>query len=170
MKERLKGSAIKCRTCGGEHWTSKCPYKDTLGVNEDLQGAESESTTPTGTGAPAAAESGSGRYMPPHLRNRVPGATGDSMYRKERNDEATLRVTNLSEFITEDDLRELFRHFGGIQRIYLAKDRETNMAKGFAFVSFYDREAAVRARDKMDGFGYDNLIMRVCVVQLTDDA
>lgn len=23
-------NVVKCRTCSGDHWTSKCPWKDTM--------------------------------------------------------------------------------------------------------------------------------------------
>ena len=42
---------------------------------------------------------------------------------------ATVRVTNLSEDTRESDLQELFRPFGPIARIYLAKDKVTNQSK-----------------------------------------
>ena len=42
---------------------------------------------------------------------------------------ATVRVTNLSEDTVESDLQELFRPFGQISRIYLAKDKITNQSK-----------------------------------------
>jgi translation initiation factor 3 subunit G len=45
--------------------------------------------------------------------------------------------------------------------VFLAKDRETNRSKGFAFVSFYDHSDALQAMGKLDKKGYDNLIMRV---------
>ena len=45
------------------------------------------------------------------------------------DDTATVRVTNLSEDATEQDLRELFGHFGPIQRIYLARDRNSQRSK-----------------------------------------
>ena len=45
------------------------------------------------------------------------------------DDHATIRVTNLSEDTREDDLQELFRPFGGISRIYLAKDKNTGASK-----------------------------------------
>lgn len=38
-------------------------------------------------------------------------------------------MTNLSEDTREDDLQELFRPFGGISRIYLAKDKVTGASK-----------------------------------------
>ena len=31
LKEQQKGM-VTCRICKGDHWTTKCPYKDTLGA------------------------------------------------------------------------------------------------------------------------------------------
>ena len=76
-------------------------------------------------------------------------------------DDATIRVTNLSEDTTESDIHELFRHFGSISRVYLARDHQTNMCKGFAFVSFQIRDDAGKALASLNGYGYDNLILRV---------
>ena len=45
------------------------------------------------------------------------------------DDNATIRVTNLSEDPRETDLQELFRPFGSISRIYLAKDKTTGQSK-----------------------------------------
>lgn len=42
---------------------------------------------------------------------------------------ATLRVTNLSEDAMESDIQELFRNFGPLARVYLAKDKLTNQSK-----------------------------------------
>ena len=42
---------------------------------------------------------------------------------------ATIRVTNLPEDTIEADLQELFRPFGSISRIYLAKDKATGQSK-----------------------------------------
>ena len=72
-----------------------------------------------------------------------------------------VRVSNLSEDVKDSDLRELFRRFGAIQRIYLAKDRDTRASRGFAFINFFDRGDAQRAIDKLDGHGYDHLILSV---------
>lgn len=49
------------------------------------------------------------------------------------DDNATIRVTNLSEDTRETDLQELFRPFGSISRIYLAKDKNTGQSKVSAF-------------------------------------
>ncbi|KAJ2974252.1 hypothetical protein NQ176_g6158 [Zarea fungicola] len=85
---------------------------------------------------------------------------GGSKY-GERDDFATLRVTNVSEMAEESELRDMFERFGRVTRVFLAKDRETGMAKGFAFISYVDREDAVKACNKMDGFGFKHLILRV---------
>ena len=61
----------------------------------------------------------------------------------------------------EQDLQELFRPLGSITRIYIAFNRETGESRGFAFVNFINRDDAQRAINKLDGYGYDNLILRV---------
>lgn len=52
------------------------------------------------------------------------------------DDNATIRVTNLSEDTRETDLQELFRPFGSISRIYLAKDKNTGQSKVSARLLF----------------------------------
>ena len=70
-------------------------------------------------------------------------------------------MTNLSEDAQEADLYDLFKKFGPISRIYLAKDKITQMSKGFAFVNFITRDDAARAIEGTHGHGYDNLILNV---------
>lgn len=104
-----------------------------------------------------------GKYVPPSMRGaggvRAPG---ESMRGPgNRDDLPTLRVTNISEDTQENDLRELFGGFGKVARVYVGRDRETGAGKGFAFVSFEDKAAAQKAIDKVNGRGYDNLILSV---------
>merc|ERR1711920_777374 len=75
--------------------------------------------------------------------------------------EASLRITNLSEDVREGDLQDLFGQCGRLQRVYLAKDQQTGFSRGFAFVTYYNREDAQRAINKLNGHGYDNLILQV---------
>ena len=113
-----------------------------------------------GGGGLAALMAGQGgsSYVPPSMRN-ADGTRNAEM--AERDDSCTVRVSNLSEDVKDSDLRELFRRFGAIQRIYLAKDRETHQSRGFAFINFFAREDAQKAIDKLDGHGYDHLILSV---------
>ena len=188
LKDQLKDKKVKCRICGGEHFTARCPYKDTMAPMDEatpaadpLAADEEKPSGGLGTGA--------GGYVPPHLRKGAAASgAGERMGGKyERDDLATLRVTNVralfpspetphprrkiyltnslceqvSEMAEENELRDLFERFGRVTRVFLAKDRETGRAKGFAFISFVDRADAARACEKMDGFGYRHLILRV---------
>lgn len=93
-KNPLKDAKIKCRICSGDHWTTKCPWKDTMAPEGEA-----------GVGDPAAGDSdtegrlggGGSSYVPPHLRKGGAGA-GERMSggKYERDDLATLRVTNVS--------------------------------------------------------------------------
>ncbi|KAF7805422.1 eukaryotic translation initiation factor 3 subunit G-like [Senna tora] len=151
-----KGAVLMvCRTCGkkGDHWTSRCPYKDLA------QPVEAFIDKPAGSEAAAAASGpAKGAYVPPGMRAGAE-RTGSDMRR--RNDENSVRVTNLSEDTREPDLLELFRPFGAVSRVYVAVDQKTGMSRGFGFVNFVNREDAQRAINKLNGYGYDNLILRV---------
>ncbi|KAG8906347.1 translation initiation factor eIF3 subunit g [Tulasnella sp. 408] len=73
----------------------------------------------------------------------------------------TLRVTNVSMETEENDLRDLFSRFGRVHRVYIGRDRDTGIGKGYAFVSFENKADAERAMQKTNGMGYDNLILSV---------
>eukprot|EP00262_Sarcandra_glabra_P021015 TRINITY_DN860_c0_g1_i1.p1 TRINITY_DN860_c0_g1~~TRINITY_DN860_c0_g1_i1.p1 ORF type:complete len:303 (+),score=54.93 TRINITY_DN860_c0_g1_i1:60-968(+) len=152
-----KGGAVLmvCRTCGkkGDHWTSKCPYKDLAPQAEGFVDRPSTSET----AAPASGAS-KATYVPPGMRA---GAERSGTEMRRRNEENSVRVTNLSEDTREPDLLELFRTFGAVSRVYVAVDQKTGMSRGFGFVNFINKEDAERAINKLNGYGYDNLILRV---------
>lgn len=105
--------------------------------------------------------SGSGnKYIPPSKRGGA-GATptGESMY--SRDDSATVRISNVSRSTTEADLEELCKNFGPIKRIFLSRDRDTGESKGFAFVAFVNVSDAANCISRLDGYGYDHLILSV---------
>ena len=174
MKSKLEGKKVTCRLCKGPHFTTKCPYRETLaGLGVGGGGTAYPYIAPTdlanpppidnpddGVGAPQnepapIGASTSGKYVPPSMRAGAGRGAGESMGRPggNRDDLPTLRVTNVSEDAIEDDLRELFSRFGRVARVFIGKDRETGIGKGYAFVSFEDRAAAERAMAKVDGIG-----------------
>ena len=67
----------------------------------------------------------------------------------------------MSENTVEADLQDLFKPFGSISRIFLARDKVTNQCKGFAFINYHRREDAARAIQTLNGYGYDHLILSV---------
>ncbi|KAK2168029.1 hypothetical protein LSH36_21g06004 [Paralvinella palmiformis] len=155
---------VSCRICKGDHWTTRCPYKDTLAPIQDaLDGDKKKEEVPEETQETPASSAPSrpGKYVPPNLRDGG-NRRGETMTPgRNRDDTATIRVTNLSEDTRETDLQELFRPFGSIARIYLAKDKNTGQSKGFAFINFHRKEDAERAIAGVSGFGYDHLILNV---------
>lgn len=159
---------VKCRLCKEDHWTKQCPYKDKLqplvGINEDGEegagGAGAAGGPPGAGGAPGG--SGPSKYVPPSMRNDGKERKGESMMSARGRDEtATVRVTNLSENTREQDLQDLFRPFGDISRIFLAKDKNTGQSKGFAFINFRRREDGAKSIQVLNGYGYDHLILSV---------
>ncbi|KAH7105235.1 translation initiation factor 3, RNA-binding subunit [Auriculariales sp. MPI-PUGE-AT-0066] len=163
VEQQLKAKAaskITCRICQGEHYTAKCPYKDSLG---NLAGTDSPAEPDLGVEPAAPSSSIGGKYVPPSMRSGAGRGAGESMFRsgQNRDDLPTLRVTNVSEDTSDNDLRDLFSRFGRVARVYIGRDRETGVGKGYAFVSFEERAVAERAMQKVHGMGYDNLILSV---------
>lgn len=120
--------------------------------------------TQVGGGGAAAGAGGAagGKYIPPSQRAALASGGGGGVKPERRTDDLnTIRVTNISESTTEADLQDLFKPFGRISRVYLAKDKETMQSRGFAFVSFVNKDDAAKAMEKLQGFGYDHLILKL---------
>ncbi|KAB1996911.1 hypothetical protein ERO13_D13G231200v2 [Gossypium hirsutum] len=154
LAQQAKNGAVLmlCRTCGkkGDHWTARCPYKD--------------QAPPPANGTvdkPPASETGSGKtaYVPPSKRGAGAKRNGTDM--KHRDEENTIRFTNLSEDAMESDLRELVAPFGPVSRVHVGINRKTGLCRGFGFVNFVKKEDAERAVLKLNGYGYDSLILKV---------
>jgi len=164
LKAQLGSKKIACRICKGDHFTSKCPIKDTLegaGMGDLLAGGEPPlDDAPTPAEAMASAAGGS-KYVPPSMRAGSSRPAGESMFNRNRDDLPTLRITSLSTDADEDDLRDMFGRYGRIARANVVRDRETGESKGFAFVSFESRADGEKAMKALDGRGYDNLILSV---------
>lgn len=126
-------------------------------VSRETDGPE-EKKEAAATAAAPTEEKAKSAYVPPSLRGKGDGKGKGDLAQQQ---EASLRITNLSEDVKEGDLQELFGGCGRLQRVYLAKDATTGLSRGFAFVTYYQREDAQKAIDKLNGHGYDNLILQV---------
>ncbi len=62
-----------------------------------------------------------------------------------------LYIGNLSYEMNEADLREAMSEFEPIVDVFFPLDRDTGKPRGFAFVTFSDRETGEAALEAMDG-------------------
>lgn len=148
-----KNQFAKCRFCNGGHFTTNCPYRHTTSYIEKIL-----DTKPTpSTSAAETSSSKPGKYVPPHIKDQQKsGGLGS----KGRDDTLAIRISNLSESTSDADLEELTNKFGKKSKMYLAKDKNTGLCKGFAYVHFHNKEDAQAAIETLDGFGYDHLILK----------
>lgn len=182
------GVLMLCRTCGkkGDHWTARCPYKDLAAQSEGFitrpalsDGTKSSLDTYNFTYVPPSmkgveekssgayippsmkgvTEKGNGAYIPPSIRKGAERGSGSDM--KHRNEENKVHVSNLSEDTRDDDLHDLFSSFGPLSHVWVAIDRRTGTGKGYGNVNFFNKVDAERAIRKLNGYGYDSLILKV---------
>lgn len=149
--DSLKNIA-KCRICEGEHWSVHCPYKGTSyeqGKAKPVPAAQPETSAPIK----------SGKYVPPSMRDSQKAAMGANP--RGRDDTTAIRISNLSEAMTEADLEELVKKIGPHSKMFLARDKNTGLCKGFAYVHFKSRRDAATAIELLNGHGYDHLILNV---------
>uniref|UniRef100_A0A915HR07 RRM domain-containing protein n=1 Tax=Romanomermis culicivorax TaxID=13658 RepID=A0A915HR07_ROMCU len=157
---------LRCRFCKStDHMSAYCPYKDL--VENTMETLESVSSGDAATDEKSRQKEledkvKSGTYVPPSmLRAGAGGAPPSRSMDTSRRDDFTVRVTNLPEETIEEDLKELFGNVGKVQRVFLAKDKSTGRCKGFAFVTFCNREDAEKGIQTISGHKYDHLILKV---------
>jgi len=154
-----------CRYCKSpDHWSTQCPYKEMIEEHQRGLGVDGEADAMPGGTLDSRAQVAdekmkAGTYVPPSMRSGAAAARGSSMM--DRRDDFTVRVTNLPEDTTDQDLKDLFSMTGKVLRIYLAKDKQTQRCKGFAFVTYGCNEDAEKAIRTITGHRYDHLILKV---------
>uniref|UniRef100_A0A8C5ZQU4 Eukaryotic translation initiation factor 3 subunit G N-terminal domain-containing protein n=1 Tax=Marmota marmota marmota TaxID=9994 RepID=A0A8C5ZQU4_MARMA len=148
---KLKGQKIvSCRICKGDHWTTRCPYKDTLGpmqkeLAEQLGLSTGEKEKLPGELEPVqAAQNKTGKYVPPSLRDGA-SRRGESMQPNRRGEGRLGARLAVGRLPAPCNYPCVVVGWGG----------------GFAFISFHRREDAARAIAGVSGFGYDHLILNV---------
>ena len=120
----------------------------------------------------------SDKYVAPGRGGAAPGGSsletafgkgGD----KDREAENTIRVSNLTKAVTEDDLRALFEPFGRVLRISLPRSEKVEISpvdgsskivkepRGFAYIAYVNKSDAEKAMERLQGHGYDHLILKL---------
>ncbi|RZB39415.1 eukaryotic translation initiation factor 3 subunit G [Asbolus verrucosus] len=153
-------NVVKCRTCSGDHWTSKCPWKDTMLAGGKVPDDKKGPAIGGPSVGPDTNKAGGSKYIPPSMRDGA-AKRPDNLNMARRDDATAIRITNLSESTTETDLEDLVKPFGPIQKLYLAKDKQAGFCKGFAYIHFKFRNDAAKAISMLNGHGYDHLILTV---------
>jgi translation initiation factor 3 subunit G len=113
--KKVANVSILCRICKGNHFSSKCPFKDTHKPLDEIQSSIEQAKAET---ASTAASVVGGKYVPPSQRAKggIPSvAMAEGMPRRE--EQPTIRISNLSEDVTEPDVRVLVRKFGNPTRV-----------------------------------------------------
>lgn len=160
LKNMGDKGVVKCRNCNGDHWTSKCPYKDTVLAGGKVPDDKKPLINPAVAGAMAEVKVQGSKYVPPSMREGG-NKRGDPMQMQRRDDTTAIRISNLPQSTTDADLDELVKPFGTVIKQYLAKEKQTSLCKGFAYVHFKYREEASKAISTLHGYGYDHLILSV---------
>lgn len=152
--------AIACGKCGEDHFTSRCTsnaasvYSSTVSTGKYVPPIHRAGYKPaTEEPEPDAGSGGGGnKYVPPSRRGGG-GARG--------NEPPSVRISNLSDDITKEDLLDLLEPFGPVGRVAIPNDRRTGLPRGFAFVNFHSTDDGQRCVDELNGYGYNHLILRV---------
>ncbi len=70
-------------------------------------------------------------------------------------------VGSLALTTTEAELRQLFTHYGRVERVQILQDRETGRSRGFGFVEMPDAPAAQAAIAGLNGRSLDGRFLTV---------
>nr|CAI5836223.1 unnamed protein product [Callosobruchus analis] len=77
--------------------------------------------------------------------------------------DSNLYITNLPKDVTEEDIDNLFKHYGEIVQRTVLKDKITGMPRGVAFVRYSRGEEAQAAIANLDGKMLENAILPLSV-------
>jgi RNA recognition motif-containing protein len=73
---------------------------------------------------------------------------GKNCFRKEK---MNIYVGNLSNDVTEEDLKKLFEASGQVESVNIIKDKFSGQSRGFAFVEIPNKNEALAALKEADG-------------------
>ena len=137
-------SMISCRSCGERgHWTRQCPYGESLITNLDIVEQKPKSKV----------------YVPPSQRHNTGGANNTTHTTQVVCHKTNIRISNLDENATTEDIRHLFERFGQLKRVNVVTDRKSGDSRGFAYVDFYHETDAILAMEKLNGHHYGHQIL-----------
>lgn len=78
---------------------------------------------------------------------------------------ATVYIGNLNYQKDEIGVRNLFRKYGKVVRVKLARDPKTNLKKGYGFAQMPNKEDAEKAVKELNGKQLDGRSLKVSIAQ-----
>jgi RNA recognition motif-containing protein len=78
-------------------------------------------------------------------------------------------VANLGVNVGDQDLKELFAHFGAVSSAKVIIDKFTNQSRGFGFVEMQENGEAQTALDTLNGTMVDNMLIKVSEARPRED-
>lgn len=150
-QKTVRSSIIKCKNCGGAHWTNRCPEKQNSTLANNTDGGPGGLRT---SGLDSNRRPGA--YIPPNMRG---GGGGGGRGGPHDDSDPTIRISNIPENATQDDMNQLLRPFH-MNKLRLAKKsyHETGN-RGFAFVTFDTIQDAYTAMVKLTGHRYGHMVL-----------
>jgi len=137
---------VKCRYCGGDHFSHQCPLKDVKAAESSSEEAAKPIERTVSSGG------SSDKYSVHQLRHAGAGGSRSEGYR--------VRVSNLSETATKKDVENLFGAVGEVPLVYLKPKYGINNS-GFALLTYETEKAALNACEKLNRHPYDHLVLIV---------
>lgn len=80
-----------------------------------------------------------------------------------------LYVGNLNYASTEQELNSLFGEYGAVQEVFIPKDKMTGRARGFAFVTYTENDAAENAVNALNGVEFGGRPLKVNIARPVED-
>jgi len=97
------------------------------------------------------AEKGGYGEIPAGKISLIPEGPALPPRRTQGNDVKSIFVGNLNVATTGEELWELFAAYGKVEHVNIIKDRETGLARGFAFVEMTNEDEAAHAIQALNG-------------------
>jgi len=72
-----------------------------------------------------------------------------------------LYVGNIFFGLSEDQLREVFEHYGKVESVRIMRDQETGRSRGFGFVQMENSQDAELAKNELNGTEVSGRALRV---------
>ncbi len=77
-------------------------------------------------------------------------------------------VSNLSDSVTQEELKNLFAPYGNVESVYLVKDKHTGMPSGSGYVMMPSDEEAEQAIAGLEGTEHEGQTLRVVRADSSD--